>query len=111
MNKFVHALILAFFAFSCWFVWGMLTLISRMDAMNPLPAFTRLCLGFRPLIIALPILAAIYCLYVWFRKSPEQSPWMNFFAATVCTLFLVTMPTMIAGYLPLMVMIDRLAVK
>lgn len=111
MNKFAHGLILVFYAFCCWFVWGMLTLISHVDKSNGLPAFTRLCIGFRPFIIALPILAALYCLYVWFRKSPEQRPWITFFAVTLSTLFLVTMPTMIAGYLPLVVMMERLAAK
>lgn len=111
MNKFAHGLILAFFAISCWFVWGMLTLITYIDKTNPLPAFTRLCVGFRPFIVVLPILAAGYCLYVWFRKSPEQRPWVNFFATTTCTLFLLAMPTLIAGYLPLVVVLDRLAGK
>jgi len=76
-----------------------------------LPAFTQLCIRFRPLLVVLPILAAAYCIYVWVRKTDERRSWVGFFAATMCALVLVTLPTMVAAYLPLIESLSRLAGK
>jgi len=111
MNKLIHAVILAVFGIACWFVWGMLTLTTHVGGEGPLPAFTRLCLGLRPVAVVLPIVAAAYCLYVWIRKADGRRSWVGFFAATMCALVLVTFPTFVAAYLPLVNSLNRLASK
>lgn len=103
MNKLIHGLIAVSFAFACLCLWGMLTLTSntmlRMQAQPP--AFTQFCIGLRPLFVVLPIMVAAYCLYVWIRKTDLlQRPWMPFFAATMGCLVVVTLPTMMAAWLP-----------
>jgi hypothetical protein len=112
MNKLMHAVILAVFAIACLFVWGMLTVTThvRTDG-TPLPAFTVLCLSLRPFVVALPIIAAAYCIYVWVRKADATRSWIGFFAATMCTLVLVTLPTFVAAYLPLVDSLNRLVSK
>lgn len=112
MKKFVHALVLAVFGFGCWFTWAILTLAPHVRRADPaLPGFTRLCISLRPLVIALPILAAIYCVWVLFRKSDRVPSWIGFFAATTGLLVLVTLPALVAAYLPLLNAINNLASK
>jgi hypothetical protein len=36
---------------------------------DQIPAFTTLCLNLRPLRVILPVIAAVYCLDVWFRRG------------------------------------------
>jgi hypothetical protein len=109
MNKIAHALILAVFAIACWFLWGILTLAPHIAHGQALPAFTALCVTLRPLTIALPILAAAYCLWIWFRKADRLSSWVVFFATTMSILVLVTLPTLIAALLPLIKVANNLA--
>jgi hypothetical protein len=111
MNKFIHALILATFAFACWFLSGILKLSMIAGGSVPPPAFTRLCIGLRPVLVVLPCLAVIYCLYVWFRKSNGKNSWVNFFAVTMSVLVLVTLPSLTAAYLPLVASINHMAPK
>jgi len=112
MKKFIHALILAVFGIGCLFTWGILNLAPHVRRADPaLPAFTILCVSLRPLVIALPIVAAIYCLWVWFRKADSVPSWIGFFAVTTGTLVLVTLPAMLAAYLPLLSAVNSLACK
>ena len=111
MNKFIHALILVTFAFACWFEWAMLALSAHVGGNVPPPAFTRLCIELRPALLVLPCLAAIYCLYIWFRKPNGNRSWINFFAVTMGVLVLVTLPSLTAAYLPLVASINRMALK
>ena len=112
MNKFIHAIILALFGISCWFVWAILTLSMHIGGDgHVLPGFTRLCLGLRPVLSVLPVLAAAYCVYVWARKNDGRLPWIGFFAAATGALVLVMLPAFIAVYLPLLDSINRLASK
>jgi hypothetical protein len=112
MKKIVHALVLAVFGFGCWFTWAILTLAPHVRRADPaLPGFTSLCVSLRPLVIALPILAAIYCVWVWFRKSDRVPSWIGFFAATTGLLVLVTLPALVAAYLPLLSAVNNLASK
>ena len=111
MNKIIHAVILAVFGIACWFVWGMLTLTTHVGGGGQLPAFTRLCIGLRPVAVLLPIIAAAYCIYVWIRKTDGRPSWVSFFAATMCALVLVTLPTFVVAYLPLVDSLNRLANK
>jgi hypothetical protein len=108
MNKTIHGLITACFAFACWCLWGMLTLISRITLRVPdyPPGFTELWLRLRPLFVVLPVVAAAYCVYVWIRKTDSRRSWVPFFAAAVGSLVLVMLPTMIAIWLPVIQFIE-----
>jgi hypothetical protein len=111
MNKFAHTLILVVFGIACWFVWGILTLASHTGHGGQLPDFTRFCIGLRPGLMVLPILAAVYCLWIWFRRADKLPSWVNFFAASTGVLVLVTLPTLIAAYLPLIAAVNDMARK
>jgi hypothetical protein len=109
MNKLAHTLVLAVFGIACWFTWGILTLTSRLAHAKALPGFTTLCIGLRPVLIVLPVMAVVYCLWIWFRKAERVPSWIVFFAATTSILVLVTLPTLIAAFLPLMNVYQQLA--
>ena len=112
MKKFIHALVVAVFGFGCWFTWGILTLAPHVRRADPaLPAFTTFCISLRPVVVALPLLAAAYCVWVWFRKADRVPSWIGFFAATTGALVLVTLPAMVAAYLPLLSAVNNLASK
>jgi hypothetical protein len=111
MNKLAHTLVLAVFGIACWFTWGILTLASRAGHGEALPAFTMFCVGLRPVLVVLPILAAAYYLWILFRKAERLPSWVTFFATTMSVLVLVTLPTLIAAYLPLVSSINHLASK
>jgi hypothetical protein len=107
MKKFIHALVLVVFCIGCLSTWLVLTMgaqIWRGD--KALPGLTILCLNFRPLLIALPVVAAMYCLWVWFRKADRVPSWIGFFAATMGSLALVAFPAMLAAYLPLLFVVN-----
>ena len=44
---------------------------------GPLPAFTLLMVGLRDFLFVPPLLALVYCLYVWFRKSDVKISWIG----------------------------------
>jgi len=113
MKKFIHALILVIFGFGCFCSWGILTLLAPYvrHANLLLPGFTILCVSLRPVVIALPIVAAVYCVWVWIRKADRVPSWIGFFAATTGVLVLVTLPTMVAAYLPLLATVNHLTSK
>jgi hypothetical protein len=109
MNKLAHTLVLAVFGIASWFTYGILTLASRAGHGEALPAFTTFCVGLRPVLIVLPVMAAVYCLWIWFRKTERLPSWVGFFAATMSALVLVTLPTLIAAYLPLIKAVNQFA--
>jgi hypothetical protein len=110
MKKIIHALVLAVFGYGCLFAWGMLNLAPAVRRANPmLPGFTQLCISLRPVVVALPILAAVYCLWVWFRKADRVPSWMGFFAATTGRLVVVVLSAIFAAYLPLLGAVNQLA--
>jgi len=114
MKKFIHAIILAVFGFGCLCTWGLLglaptPLIRHLDL--SLPAFTVLCISLRPVLMALPAVAAAYCLWVWCRKADRVPSWTGFFAAAMGALVMVTLPVMVAVYLPLLEAMNNLAGK
>ena len=112
MKKFIHAIILAVFGIGCFFTWGILNLALHVRTDDPTqPAFTVFCGSLRPLLVALPIVAALYCLWVWFRKADRVPSWVGFFATTLGALVLVTLPAMLAAYLPLLRAVNVLAGK
>ena len=112
MKKFIHALVLAVFGIGCWVTGAILTLVPHVRRAGlELPAFTNFCVSLRPVVIALPILAAAYCVWVWFRKADRVPSWIGFFAAATGALVLVTLPAMVAAYLPLLKVVTNLAGK
>ncbi len=105
MNKFLHAVILAVFGVACSLVWLLMKLPLLLGpgyrALYPLPMFTELCVSLRPVMIVLPLVAAVYCLWIWFHKADRVPSWIGFFAIAMGVLALVMLPAMIAAYLPL----------
>ncbi len=108
MNKAIHGLIVVVFAISCLCLWGMLSIVGHLTARMSLPGFTQFCVGLKPLLYVLPILAAGYCGYVWCSKEGARRSWVGFFAGTMSALVLVTMPTILATWLPLIDVLARL---
>ncbi len=110
MNKILHAVVLVFFGFACWFLSMMLkmpTMIGRSSGVQ-MPAFTRLCVAYGPLLMAgLALSALAYCIYVWTRKVENRATWIGFLATSLSALFLVLMPTVVAMYITLVDFINR----
>jgi len=102
MKKFTHVLIALTFAFACFSLWSMLTMVIHVGANGSmLPGFTRLCLVGRPVLLLLPVPVIGYCLYVVFRRQPaEQNSITTFLAWTMSALCLVFFPVLIAVFLP-----------
>ena len=105
MNKIAHALVLLFFGAGCWLVWALLQL-PRMVRLHGvelhLPAFTKFCMDIGPaVVIALMALATVYCLRVWLRKTSAAGSWVGFLATATGSLLLLTLPIVVALYLPL----------
>jgi hypothetical protein len=114
MNKLMHAVVLAVFAGACWFLALILIKLPMMVLpatarlrsvpleQAALPAFTRLCMGAGPVLLAVfGLLALGYCIYVWARKAERVAPWTGFLATTMSALVLVLLPSMVAIYIPL----------
>ena len=105
-NMIIQGLILAFFTLGCWFLWLVLHFPKMMfyarDASHQ-PGFTRLVVSLlmeNSFIYAPPLMAAIYCAYVWTRKSPRGSSWTGLFAVTTATLVLLALVCFVAVFLP-----------
>ena len=109
MNKFLHAVILAGFGAACGLIWLLMKLPLLLGPGHPLPGFTQLSVSLRPIVIVLPIVAAAYCLRVWFRKADKLPSWTGFFAVLMGVLVLVTLPAVVAAYLPLYDSLNHLA--
>ena len=102
MNKLIHLLILVGFSYGCLLAWALLGLAAGAIRGAPLPAFTRLCVNMKPMLIALVIIAAGYFAWVCFRKPERVPPWLYFFAVATGFLVLVGFTAGLAAYLPLM---------
>ena len=119
MNKMMHGVVLVLFGGACWFLSLILKLplmvqpaAARLASVPPgqavLPAFTRLCMGAGPVLLAaLALLALGYCTYVWVRRAERQAPWVGFLATTMSALVLVLLPTVVAIYIPLVDFLNR----
>ena len=113
-NLIIHGLILAFFTVSCWFLWGILHFPKMMgDVMGgrPLPAFTVFMLDLfldNSLMAGPPVLAALYCAYIYMRKSPKEGSWMGFFAVTMAVLMFLSLTTFIAVLLPVVAIMNQI---
>lgn len=100
-NKTVHLIIFAVFSFSCWLTWLTLTQGMLHIPGHPIPWFSALCYNLHPVLLALPILALVYCLCVWFRKSDKVPSWLGFFAAAVGSFMLFGFPAVVAVHFAL----------
>src|SRR5260370_19114530 len=89
VNKILHAVVLVFFGIACWFLSMMLkmpTMVGRSSGVV-MPAFTRLCVAYGPLLAAgLAISALAYCLYVWTRKAADRATSIAFLAPPLSAL-------------------------
>ena len=114
MNKSMHAVVLAVFGGACWFLallilklpLMVLPATARLRSVPleqvTLPAYTRLCMGAGPVLLAAFVLLALsYCIYVWARKAERVAPWTGFLATTMSALVLVLLLSTVAIYLPL----------
>jgi len=102
-NLISHGLILVFFSLGCWLLWALLhfpAMVSAAMRGGVLPAFTRFAVDCGSYLAVPPLLAAVYCGYVWLLKSKGSSSWMGFFATTMAVLVLLTLPTLFAVLLP-----------
>jgi hypothetical protein len=105
MKKLTGALVLGVFGFTCLLASAMLGLMFDIrHAGRVLPYFTNLCIVLRPVLIALPALAAAYYLWLWFRKEERLSRWMGFVVATMAALIIFVLLVISTSYL---LMIDQ----
>jgi hypothetical protein len=112
MNKLAHGIVLVFFALASWCVWASFKIPAMVRPGMLLPAFTRLCMAVGPsVVIALAVLAAIYCLWVWCRKAPGRNSWVAFLATSTSALLFVMLPSGIATSIALIGAINNLAAK
>jgi hypothetical protein len=111
LNKFLHGIILAVFAAGCSLVWLLMKLPLLLGPKHPLPGFTQLSVALRPVMVVLPLVAAVYCLWVWLRKSDKLPSWIGFFAVAMGVLVLMTLPAVVAAYLPLYDSVRQIALK
>ena len=109
MNKALHAVILAVFSVACSLIWLLMKLPLFLGPNYHLPGFTALCVSLRPVMIALPIIAAAYCVWVWFRKSDRSPSWTGFFAVLMSVLMLTALPAVVSACLPLYDSLNHLA--
>jgi len=119
MNKMMHAVVVIVFGVACWFVSLILKLpmmvlpaTARLRAepleQTALPAFTRMCMGAGPVILAVfAVLALGYCIFVWLRKAERAASWTGFLATAMSALVLVLLPTVVAIYIPVVDFLNR----
>jgi hypothetical protein len=113
-NLFIHGLILILFSTICWLFWGILHLPKMLVAAlhgRPLPAFTQLVVSCGDFLVVLPLIALVYCVYVWIRKGDAKCSWMGFFATTMGVFMLITIPILITVLLPVIAFMQQLPTK
>jgi len=116
-SRFLHLLILAYFTFGCWLLWACLKVSqlivpAAMRTHNPyIPAFTRLFWGLMHFWYLPPLVAALYCGYVWTRKASAKSSWFAFFSFATAFLFLLLLPIFMAAELPIISFLNGLPPK
>jgi hypothetical protein len=115
MNKIAHGIVLVSFGVACWLVWALLQLplmIRLAGETFPLPAFTRFCMAIGPMIlIGVWTVAAAYCVWIWLRKGEARHRWAEFLATATGALFLLTLPVVLAIYLPLVAALSSFPAK
>ncbi len=115
MNKIAHGIVLAFVGVACWLVWTLLQLplmVKLRGVELHLPAFTRFCMSVGPfVVIGLATIATGYCIWIWGRKGEARFSWVGFLATATGSLFLVTLPIVVALYLPLVNALNNLPAR
>jgi hypothetical protein len=109
LNLFIHGLIWLFLSLGCWFLWVILHFPQMMTSRSglTLPAFTRFVVGLESYLVLPPLLAAVYCGWIWVRRSSGSHSWVGFFASTIAVLLLLALPTLIAVFLPVIAFINQ----
>jgi hypothetical protein len=103
MRKLTNVLVVGVFAASCLLARAMLTLMLEVrNAGRGLPYFTNLCISLRPVLIILPVAAAVCCLWLWLRKGENASRGTAFVMATMTLLILFVLPAIGTSYLLMM---------
>ena len=114
-NKLAHGIVLVFFGVACSLVWALLQLplMVRLHGVAlQLPAFTRFCMGIGPsILVGLATLATAYCVWVWLMKTENARSWVGFLATATGSLFLLTLPIVVAIYLPLVNALQNLPAR
>jgi hypothetical protein len=104
-NKIVHGLILGYFTFGCWWLYAILLLIYKSAPHfmvgRSLPFFSVLCLALMNYWYVPALAAAVYCGFVWFRKSGGRRSWIGFLAITTAVLMFLFMNVFVAFILPI----------
>ena len=70
MNKVFHLITTVAFTFTClglYALLGMIDLFARKA--GALPAFTQFCMDGRFVLLLLPVFAAVYCTFIFLRKT------------------------------------------
>lgn len=108
------------FTSACWFLSLILKLplmvqpaAAKLSSAEPgqdvLPAFTRLCMAVGPILLAvLALLALAYCIFVWLRKAERPISCIGFLATAMSALVVVLLPAVVAIYIPLVALLERL---
>jgi len=116
-NIIAHGVVLLVFSVGCFFLWALLRIplflqgtLAKLGG-HRLPAFTQMVMDYGSFLYLPPLVAAAYCVYVWFRKSRGTGSWMGFFATTVAVLVLLTLPTVFAALLTVVQILQELPVK
>jgi hypothetical protein len=100
MKKLTCALVLGVFGSACLLAREMLTLMVLFrNAHRVLPYFANLCITLRPLLLALPLMAAAYYLWLWLRKEEKVSRWMGFVVAAMTVMIIFVLPAIATCYL------------
>jgi hypothetical protein len=121
-NRFLHLLILGYFTFGCWLLWACLRVSQMTESAtvrahklagmeHSAPAFTRLFWSLMPYWYLPPLLAALYCGYVWTRKSTARLSSVAYFSLATAFLFLVLIPVFIAAELPIIQFLNSIPAR
>ena len=103
-------MVLIVFGLACGLDWLLMKLPLLLGPRHPLPGLTQACISLRPVMVVLPITAAVYCVWIWLRQADKTPSWTGFFAVVCGLLVLVTLPAVIAAYLPLYDSVGKLPV-
>lgn len=121
-NPALHLLIILYFTFGCWLLWGCLKVSQMVEPAaarasqiagtihSGPPAFTRLFWNLMPYWYVPPIIAVIYCGILWTRQKRNAS-WLAFFTTTTAVLFILLVPVLIAMELPIISFLNTIPAK
>ena len=82
-------------------------MVGAVEQRMVLPSFTRFVVSWGSYLAVPPLLAAVYCVYVWITKSKGKNSWTGFFATTMALLVLLTLPILFAVLLPVIAFMNN----